>query len=422
MSKIGNVSWYKIKTLVLRQLYFSPWSGQKNQKEQQNMKARFIHFITCNITNIHTLECLIIDADYKKNIIGNKLVNYYASSLQSIKSLSPIEMTVKESSAQLTYLQMTVPNDNTVHIPIMCRNSLRHLSLTNMPEDYVWRLSKNSGICKDIVFQHLKTLEIYYKLDFADNHDMNNLHYISNEGASVLHFPTLQNLSLYRCHRHCQILESAKLPVSMKSLSLQCFSSLLPNILSRNWTFLGKLNISLDWGINSDSEAFIECTNTLFGMKCISSNSTATITEIPKLFSTKFIKWKYLSSITISHGVVVPQLLSLLSGLPNLLRLAALLLYAEDMPRRAPNPIFVNKGWFTAVNDCTLHTAILQADNILQFSPDYLEFVRDFVQGHKSLAHLGVSPTALAFIKGITETGSDIYPHFAKIRVETARI
>ncbi|KAJ1739435.1 hypothetical protein LPJ79_002018 [Coemansia sp. RSA 1821] len=373
---------------------------------QTRLYNKFVRFVTCKMPNITSLHCLIIDDNPTGSYIGNQLTDFYAYRLKHLKSLIPLTLTAPQLSNELTFLQMSISSKAGHQIPLVYRDSLKHLSLCNVPRNYQWKSFVSDSVQENIEFANLKHLEIYYKLD--------SQRYGSGEqssGPSTLSFPKLKRLYLFRCYEHCQLLESAMLPEKLENVYLHCAPFLLVHLLSHRWKFIDNLEVNIEAGAIDNPRYFFRHTNMLFGNKYLAQNSSLTLGELPNIPHMNALNWSRMTSLTIIYQLEVRQLLVLLEKMPSLTKLSVLSLDVGSLPASIANEKHVKK--YKCAENNTLTFAKLNAVNVKPCGPNYLAFIRYFVLKYASLEHLCVSPSALFYTRALVEAYSQVCPHLA---------
>ncbi|KAJ2365007.1 hypothetical protein H4S01_003479 [Coemansia sp. RSA 2610] len=414
----GQVSWHKVRSLTLRQLCYGAATSGRTQRMQRRMTQRFVSFITKRMPRVRALECFIIDDSPQGSDIANRLADFYAAQLLRVKSLIPLSLSADRWSPHLTCLQMSIAsrNGHELGVPRVCRETLKHLSLCNVPRDYKWAPFCHEGLDEEakLVFASLESLEVFYQLDNRPNGRAQAARHSSSPAR--LHFPRLKHLSLFRCFQHCQLLESSVFPSHMQTVRMHCWPTLLAHMLTHTWKHIDLLDINVEPGVVSDPQVFLDQSNALFGKQCVAARSNFTVADIPEMPIAN-VDWSQLSALTVIYQLEVRDLLLLLDNMAALQRLTVLELEVRSLPARIIRDPQEDRP---PPKSTRLHYAKLHAVDIKPCGPNYLAFLRYFAVTYSSLRCLSVSPSALFYTQALAKSCCQTHPHLSTATIVAA--
>ncbi|KAI9479685.1 hypothetical protein BX667DRAFT_494500 [Coemansia mojavensis] len=194
--------------------------------------------------------------------------------------LIPLTLTAPQLSNELTFLQMSISSKAGHQIPLVYRDSLKHLSLmqcaSKLPMEvicfrqsiWVWRTKQRT---KHTVIPQTKTA-VSSQMEFIDN-----------------------------------------------------------------------LEVNIEAGAIDNPRYFFRHTNMLFGNKCLAQNSSLTLGELPNIPHMNALNWSRMTSLTIIYQLEVRQLLVLLEKMPSLTKLSVLSLDVGSLPASIANEKHVKK-------------------------------------------------------------------------------
>ncbi|KAJ2448061.1 hypothetical protein EV183_005616, partial [Coemansia sp. RSA 2336] len=402
----GEIKWHKIRSLTLRQIRYQVRGEQQEERMRVRLYNRFIRFVTSKMPNVSSLRCLIIDDDPAGSYVGNRLTDFYACQLKYLKSLIPLTLAAPRLSNQLTFLQVSISGKAGHQLPLVYRDTLKHLSLCNVPRNYQWK-SFVYDEQENVEFANLKHLEIYYKLD-SQRHGSGD-----QTSGPVLSFPKLKRLYLFRCYEHCQLLESARFPERLENVYLHCAPFLLAHLLRHRWERIDNLEVNIEAGAIDSPKYFFKHTSMLYGNGCLAKNASLTLGELPR--TPHPLDWSRMTSLTIIYQLKATQLLVLLENMPGLAKLSVLSLDVNSLPASIIHDKRI--GRFKRMENSTLTFAKLNAVDVKPCGPSYLAFIRYFVLKYVSLEHLCVNPSVLFYTRALVEAYSRIFPHLATTNV-----
>ncbi|KAJ2770712.1 hypothetical protein IWQ57_002530, partial [Coemansia nantahalensis] len=324
-----RADWSRIRSLTLCQFGHRP---QAMLGIDRAMARELSDFITKRMPRISTIEALIVDGHPSKDSIGSRLVSHYAHRLTNITSLVPLVVD-NACFTKLTHLQLHL--GGTTRLPLAFRDTLRQLTLSNVPHDLRWdQLIDNAGD-GHIEFSSLEHLCISYQNSDDDRGGLSEEHRLQPAAPVTLYFPVLEKLQLAWCTFRCQILGSAVLPSKMKRVYVHSTSSVLPRLMSYDKMQIGSLTVDMETGSADDPQLFLESSNQLFGSHSPAKKARMVITELPEAVDIRSVAWTHLSSLTIRFHLGVTQLFALLCQLPHLQELGVLALDLVQLDLKA---------------------------------------------------------------------------------------
>ncbi|KAJ2303664.1 hypothetical protein IWW55_002814 [Coemansia sp. RSA 2706] len=164
-----------------------------------------------------SLHKLIMDDCATCNIHNNLyegLANRYAGRLQLLESSQEIQPLDVLAFSRLTSLALTFTSFFKHYVPQVCVESLRRLSLAEIPSFNVWLLFRRANE-PAISFTELKHLYIKYRFGNFDEMsvDVNQVR---------LRFPNIKCLTVKCLHQYCPVLANGVFPAYLHKLDIEC--------------------------------------------------------------------------------------------------------------------------------------------------------------------------------------------------------
>ncbi|KAJ2313518.1 hypothetical protein IWW54_001468 [Coemansia sp. RSA 2705] len=347
------------------------------------------------------------------HVIYGNLAAAHAHRLTLLKSSCPLACSSLFVFTSLTHLDMTLSSNSTYQLPLICADTLVHLSLTNVPLDFDWLPFVSPVPQTTVVFGSLKALIINYSNTYIHNNVYTDDEQSRNRLPLCMRklcFPLIECLSIMAPGTYYPMLDCSEFPWKISSLHLDGSVRLVHQLDKLHIPAIGQLSLNLIFDDSHDISVALSAINEICSRAtCTSTVRLEVYNHQDICFSEKSI-CTYITELDIKATISSGHVLKIIQTLPNLskLELAGIQFASGDSSCKSVQARALQS-----------RISVLTIINCISSAPDTgaSEFIQMLLLQLSLLSVVNLHNMPIAPIQEFISQHQQQYPHLANIEL-----
>ncbi|KAJ2805313.1 hypothetical protein H4R21_001309 [Coemansia helicoidea] len=366
--------------------------------------------------DLRRLECGGADSNPIARSLYGRLASNYAGQLEWLDSGHAIAV---PPDCHFTRLKKAVVSYGDVadyQLPRMVTGELTAMSLLAAPSNHSWAPFSTSSGSQVIEFPRLRQLFVGYRTTYLAN----GIAVRHRDGHPWrLHFPRLESLRIHNSQQACPLLEYATLPAHMESIYISMESAAYLNIASVVLPAAKRIDLHITPESHGDTSGLPAINRILESARGAESLELA-VEDNTLRVGPGSITCTALTQLAISAPTSVDTMLSLIEGLPNLVKLTVLCLDLSGIQADVSVP--------GADADASVEPLSMSLESLLIYhdsrghSPDAaVAVLTHMLLRIPTLSEVYSPQTPEGPVKGFVESYVPRYPHLSGVELTLCR-
>ncbi|KAJ2450291.1 hypothetical protein EV183_004385 [Coemansia sp. RSA 2336] len=276
-------------------------------------------------------------------MIYDQLAWSYCGEIHGLYSNFPLLSPGTTDFSHLTHLEMDFDSNPKYHLPPICANALKYLSLSNIPFDYDWLPFYGTVPETTVSFSHLKVLLLNYseRSKYQGRRDLEALLQASRAGESIMFmmrkllFPELEYLHVgtpgIEIH---PIFEHSVFPCELNRLHLDGSVGMIQSLERLKLPEINQITLNLIYEQSPDMSVAFHSINRICRYARTTSNVRLEVYNYDDIYFSAPVSCPYITELDVKSSVSAAQVVRLIHRLPLLgkLELSGIRFTRSDIP------------------------------------------------------------------------------------------